>query len=426
MFVKILPPEVRRKIAAGEVIEFPTDVVKELIENALDAGATRVEVEISKGGRRLIVVRDNGTGIHPEDVEKVILEGATSKIESERDLMNVRTFGFRGEALHSIASVSRLRIRSRHFQSVEGHEIEVEGGKVLFCRKVGMHVGTEVEVRDLFYNLPVRRKFLRKEDTERRRMVSLIKDYALASPEVGFYLFSNGKEILSLKPSGERERVEEVFGGRFTVVESEKEFLKVRAYIRRNVKQGSFHVFVNSRPVSVRNMKDFLRGVLGYKTIAVIFMELPPFLVDINIHPKKKEVRFVKERKILSLLREALSSEGRDFYLPHLAQEGEKYDTGFRILGQVNETLIIAKGGDYLYFFDQHLLSERINYEEYGREDLACRVSLKAGEFLSEEDMKKLLEKWRNLENPHVCPHGRPIYWRIHLKEIYEKLGRNF
>jgi len=147
MFVKVLPPEVRSKIAAGEVIESPADVVKELVENSLDAKATKIEVEISKGGKRLILVRDNGTGIHPEDLDLVVQEGATSKIESEKDLLNLSSYGFRGEALHSIASVSRMRIRSRFFQETEGYEIEVEGGKVVSKRKVGMPVGTEVEVQ---------------------------------------------------------------------------------------------------------------------------------------------------------------------------------------------------------------------------------------------------------------------------------------
>ena len=429
MFVKILPPEVRSRIAAGEVIESPADVVKELVENSLDARATSIEVEISKGGKRLILVRDNGTGIHPEDLEKVIMEGATSKIESEKDLMNLSSYGFRGEALHSIASVSRMRIRSRFFQEREGYEIEVEGGEIISRRKVGMPVGTEVEVRDLFFNLPARRKFLRREDTERRRVAELLKEYALVNPGVGFLFFSNAREILNLRPAPEERRVEELLGLGLERISKEREFLKVRAYVRRNVPHGEIHIFVNSRPVGTRSLKEFLRKVLGYKTAGVIFVDLPPFLADFNVHPKKKEVRFLKERKVLSLLREILSAREEEL-VPHLGQEGPRYETEFRIVGQLDNTLILARRGDYLYFFDQHLISERANYERMGEreeaEEPACRSALKSGRELTEEEMRELLETWKSLRNPHVCPHGRPIYYRIHLKEIYEKLGRSF
>ena len=427
MFVKILPPEVRSKIAAGEVIESPGDVVKELVENSLDAGATKVEVEISKGGKRLILVRDNGTGIHPEDLEKVVMEGATSKIESEKDLMSLSSYGFRGEALHSIASVSRMRIRTRFFQEREGYEMEVEGGEIISKRKVGMPVGTEVEVRDLFFNLPARRKFLRREDTERRRIADLLKEYALANPGASFLFFSNAREVLNLSSGDEETRVEALFGSGFERISKEVGFLKVRAYIKRNVPQGELHIFVNSRPVGTRGLKDFLRKVLGYKTLAVVFIEVPPFMVDFNVHPKKREARFIKERKVLSLLREALQNR-EEGLIPHLDQEVPRYETEFKIVGQLDSTLILAKRGDYLYFFDQHLISERANYEKLGEgsEEIACRSALKSGKELTEREMRELIETWKRLKNPHVCPHGRPIYYRIHLKDIYEKLGRSF
>jgi len=388
MFVRILSPEVRSKIAAGEVIGSPADVVKELVENALDAGATKVEVEISGGGKRLIAVRDNGTGIHPEDVDKVILKGATSKIESERDLLYLTSYGFRGEALHSIAAVSRMRISSRYYQEREGRRMEVEGGRILSIRKAGMPVGTEVEVRDLFYNLPVRRKFLRREDTERNRIRELIREYALANPRVSFSLISNGRSILSLAGAEEEERIAQVLG------------------------EGS------DRLVAQRN--------LGYKTVAVLFLELPPYAVDFNIHPTKREVRFLKERKLLSTLRDMLTDDDGEPAADFLSQRIPSYIPDTRIVGQLNRTLIVAQRGDYLYFFDQHLLAERILYEEGGSDsqESACRASLKAGEDLSYERMEDLLRRWEDLENPHVCPHGRPLYYRIHLKEIYSRLGR--
>ncbi len=428
MFVKILPPQVRSRIAAGEVIGNPADVVKELVENSLDAGATRIEVEVSGGGKRLILVRDNGTGIHPEDIEKVILEGATSKIESESDLLNLTSYGFRGEALYSISSVSRLRIRSRYYQEREGRQIEVEGGRLLSVRRVGMPVGTEVEVRDLFYNLPVRRKFLRREDTERNRIRDLLREYALACPGVSFSFFSSGREILSLTGAEEEERVVQLLGEGYERIAGERDLLRVRAYVFRNARQGVFYIFVNRRPVRNRNLREFLRKVLGYRTVAVLFLELPPYAADFNVHPTKREVRFLKEKRVLSLLREILKGGDGDLDIGFLSQKAPSYRTGFRVVGQIEETIIVAQRGDYLYFFDQHLLAERIRYEELGEgsEEIACRTALKAGEPLDRERMEELLRRWGDLENPHVCPHGRPLYYRIHLKEIYEKLGRSF
>ncbi len=429
MFIEILPAEVRSKIAAGEVIESPSDAVKELIENSLDAGATQVEVELFKGGKRLICIRDNGSGIHPLDVEKAILQGATSKIRTEKDLLSLKSYGFRGEALHALANVSRLTLRSRFFQEKLGREMVVEEGRVLRLREVGMPVGTEVEVRDLFYNLPARRKFLKREDTERRKVAQLVEMYALANPSVGFSLFSNGRKILNLRPSDPKTRVEEVFSKRFEFVEESEAGISLKAYLSRNVPQGKVYLFVNSRPVFSRSLTEYMRKIVGYKTLIVLFLEVPPFMVDFNIHPKKREVRFLQERKILSFLKDSLTS-GEEVFGSLLAQEVPKYEEDFKVIGQIKETIILVQRGDYLYFLDQHLISERYNYERFGTspeaEELACRHAIKAGKSLTKEEMEKLLSMWRSLENPHVCPHGRPIYYRLPLKEIYEKLGRNY
>ena len=425
MFVEILPPNVRKKISAGEVIESPADVVKELVENSLDAKATEIEVEISKGGKRLIVVQDNGIGIHPEDIDKVFLEGATSKIREEKDLLRITSYGFRGEALHSIATVSRMTISSRYFQELEGWKVEVEEGKLLSKEKVGMPVGTRVEVRDLFFNVPVRRKHLKREDSERNRIANLLREYALANHKVAFRFFSNAKKILELPSTkSQEERASDVLGGRVETFYGEREFLRVKVFARRNVTKGKIHLFVNSRPVDSRNLKDFLRNLLGYKTLAAVFIELPPFLVDFNVHPKKREVRFLKERKTLTLLREALKEEKYPLEEEFLAQEVKPYSSGFEIIGQLEDTVIVAKSGDYLYFFDQHLLSESTLYKRLGREDLSCRGALKAGKTLTQKEMKELIEEWKRAGAPKVCPHGRPVYFRLHLKDIYEKLGR--
>ncbi len=426
MFVRILPPEVRSRIAAGEVIESPADVVKELLENSLDAKATRIEVEISKGGKRFISVKDNGTGIHPEDIDKVFLEGATSKIETEKDLLSVETYGFRGEALHSIASVSRLRIRSRYFQEMEGWSVYVEAGRLVSKEKVGMPVGTEVQVADLFFNLPARRKFLKREDTERNRVTEVVKEYALARPDVSFSLFSNGREVLSLPKSSFKDRFTYLTGLRPEEILWERGEIRVRAFIVRNVSRGRIYAFVNGRPVGSRSLKEFLRKVLGYKTLAAVFLDLPPFMADFNVHPKKREVKFLKERAVLGAIREALGLKPTLSPEDALAQEVRRYSPEPEIVGQLMDTFIVARIGDYLYFFDQHLLAERISYERTGEEERSCRSSVKAGRKLSRGEMEGLVREWIRLENPHVCPHGRPIYYRVHLKEIYEKVGRTF
>jgi len=424
MFVKILPPEVRKKIAAGEVVESPADVVKELLENSLDAGASRIEVEVHKGGKGLIRVSDNGTGIHPEDIDKVVLEGATSKISDEKDLLTVSTYGFRGEALYSISGVSRFLLRSRYYQEKEGWEIEVEGGKFKGKRRCGMQAGTEVVVRDLFFNLPARRKFLKKEDTERRKVLEVVKEYALVRPEVEFILIAEGRKLLHLSKGTLKDRVEEIFGEYFEELTQEGE-VTLRVFLSRNVKQGKYLLFINNRPVHNRNLKEYLRKVFGYKTLVVLYAYLPSFAVDFNVHPKKKEVKILKERHFLEKIRNLAGKDRPLYEPPSLSQQREYYRPTYEVIGQLEETFILVKDSEYLYFVDQHLLEERINYELTGDEELACKVSIKAGKRLTDKEMKELIKKWRTLENPHVCPHGRPIYYRIPLREIYEKVGRS-
>ncbi len=426
MFIKILPEEIRRKISAGEVIEGPSDVVKELIENSIDAKSTQIEVEIVKGGKSLVRVKDNGVGIHRDDIEKVYLEGATSKIEREEDLLNIATYGFRGEALHAITSVSRTYIRSRYFQDKVGKEIFVEGGTLLKVRDRGMSYGTEVEVRDLFFNIPVRQKFLKKQETERGKVFKVFKEYALVNPEIEFRLISEGKEILHLKPAGAKERVEEIFNMSFEHIEGRKGMMAVNAFISRNVERGEIFVFVNGRPVYNKNLKEFFRKLIGYKACGVFFIDLPLYAVDVNIHPKKREIKIRKEREVLSSIREIVSPSSVEFEAEFLSQNIPEYgERLFEVVGVLKDRIIVAVIDEFLYFFDQHLLSERMKYEVEGiTEEEACRGAIKGGEKLRREIIEELIRAWFSFENPHVCPHGRPIYYRIPLSDIYSKLDR--
>ncbi len=425
MFVHILPEEVRRLISAGEVIESPADCVKELLENSLDAKAKRVEVEMVKGGKRYISVKDDGLGIHPEDMDRVILEYATSKIRSAEDLSSLQTYGFRGEALSSIAKVSRMVISSRFYTQDKGTGIRVEGGIIRDKRTVGMPVGTRVEVFDLFYNLPARLKFLKSEETERNRVIKTFKEYAIARPDVHLVLVSNGRELFNLPPAEDiRERLSQVFEQPFEEFCHEDPPIRVRLFLSVQSSRGEVHVFLNSRPVYNRNLSEFVRKTAGYKKVAVCLVELPPYMVDFNIHPKKREVKIYKERRLLQTISGILK---KPTTLSILKQQTEGYKLEPKLVGILDNTVAIARIGDFLYFFDVHLLSERLGYEMGMDEDRACRLAYKAGDSrLEEEKVLELLRAWMDFSNPEVCPHGRPIYYRVYIGDIYKKLGRSF
>ena len=424
MFVHSLPSEVIEKISAGEVIESPLDCVKELVENSLDAKSSRVDVEIIKGGKKYICVRDNGTGIHREDMEKVIQRWSTSKIRDVSDLLQITSFGFRGEALHAIATVSKMIIKSRFFQDSLGVRMQVEGGKIVEKEQVGMQIGTCVEVYDLFYNFPVRLKFLKKEDTERNRIIKLMKAFALSRWDVHFTLTSNGKKVLDLYPCQDRkERIELLFGQKFEERKISKDGITVSLYTSLENTRGEIYLFVNSRHVQNRNLLEYIRKVIGYKKVGVCYIDLPPFMVDVNVHPKKREVRIYKENLIKELIRELFKRDQVHFTFG-LAQEKALYTPSVEIVGIIDKTLILAKIGDYLYFFDQHLLSERMLYEASGDAEASCRAGLKAGDAISKDTALELVRAWMNFENKEVCPHGRPIYYRLYLGDIYKNLDR--
>ncbi|MFI4968634.1 MAG: DNA mismatch repair endonuclease MutL [Lysobacterales bacterium] len=315
-----LPPEVVNQIAAGEVIERPASVVKELVENSLDAGARRIEIDIEQGGARLIRVRDDGDGIVADDLPLAVSAHATSKIASFDDLERVVTLGFRGEALPSIASVSRFALTSRRRGSDAAWRIEVDGGKPR-ARVPAQHPqGTNVEVRDLFYNLPARRKFLRAERTEFGHIDELVKSIALARTGVEFRLSHDGKPVRMLKSAqDERDaerRVADVLGDGFLAaslrVEHAAAGLRLSGWVglptasRTQADQQYFHV--NGRLVRDRLVAHAVRQAYadvlyhGRHSAFVLFLELDPALVDVNVHPAKHEVRFREGRLVHDFL----------------------------------------------------------------------------------------------------------------------------
>ncbi|MEZ5461480.1 DNA mismatch repair endonuclease MutL [Dokdonella sp.] len=319
-----LPPELVNQIAAGEVIERPASVVKELVENSLDAGAKRIEIDIEEGGARLIRIRDDGVGIDGDDLQLAVSAHATSKISSFEDLESVATLGFRGEALPSIASVSRFALTSRTAEAETAFRIEVDGGKPQPRRPAQHSIGSCIEVRDLFYNIPARRKFLRAERTEFNHIDDLVKSIALANAGVEFRLGNNGKIVRLYKPlrnSGEAaRRVADVLGEEFVSnslrVEHAGAGMSLTGWVglptasRSQADQQYFHV--NGRLVRDRVVSHAVRQAYadvlfhGRHPAFVLFLEMDPKGVDVNVHPAKSEVRFRESRLIHDFLYRSL------------------------------------------------------------------------------------------------------------------------
>lgn len=315
--VRILTDRVANQIAAGEVIERPAAVVKELVENAVDAGATRIEVEFRHGGRSLMRVEDNGCGMAREDALLALERHATSKIAEADDLNRLASFGFRGEALPSIASVSRFTLQTREAAADEGTEIVVNGGRFVHVRDCGRPVGTRIEVAQLFNSVPARRKFLKTDQTEAAHIVSGVRLYALAFPQVAFTLIEDGRVIFR-SPEGSDfvGRVGEIFGRQLAEglvpIEAQENGLRLTGLIGRpGVGRSTRHEmisFVNRRPVDSRTLNYALIESYheslpkGRYPLAFVFLEIDPAAVDVNVHPAKREVRFRSESAVRSFV----------------------------------------------------------------------------------------------------------------------------
>jgi len=425
MTIRVLPPDVADKIAAGEVVERPASVVKELVENALDAGATDIHVEIRRGGKQLIRVRDNGQGIPAAEVEIAFAHHATSKLRSADDLFDVHTLGFRGEALPSIAAVARVTMITRAAGEEAGSYIQVLGGQVVSCRPQGGPQGTTVTVENLFFNTPARRKFLRSVATEAAWVASLVSSYALAYPERRLTLINDGRRSLQSPGTGDlHDALVAVYGvdvsRQMLPLPDDDEWIRVTGYVgvpslhRANRKYIT--CFVNGRWVRDAMLNAAVtqayRSVVptGRFPVAVLHIQLPTSELDVNVHPAKTEVKFrdsnavfqAVERKVRRVLVDEAPvataqrlASGAEGGVPSLhvggrgAAQGalalEVQRTGdvetpgdkvplvdeqvprrlpvLRVLGQVHQTYIIAEGPDGLYLIDQHTAHERVLLE---------------------------------------------------------------
>ncbi len=305
--IRLLDEAVANQIAAGEVIERPASVVKELIENGLDAGATRIDIEIEQGGRNLIRVTDDGCGMGRDDALLCLERHATSKVRDAGDLFSIRTFGFRGEAVPSIASVSEFRIRTAEADAVGGTEILVRGGRLESVREIGVPPGTQVEARRLFFNLPGRRKFLRTAATEYGHVEHLVRVYAASHPTVAWRLRADSRPVLELPATESHDRrVRDLFGASYAEsllpVAGGGPPCRVRGWVARpgihRASRADELWFVNGRPVDSRTLYHAVREAYraslprGRHPVCLLFVEVPPDSVDVNVHPAKREVRF--------------------------------------------------------------------------------------------------------------------------------------
>ena len=343
--IHVLPERVANQIAAGEVVERPASVVKELLENALDAGATRIRIQVEAGGKKLIQIADNGCGMVRDDAMLAFERHATSKIKDTDDLLNISTLGFRGEALPSIASVARLHLETRAEEEAAGTVLEINGGKIIRVEEAGLPLGTSITIRDLFFNTPARKKFLKSESTELSHIASLVTHYALAHPEKHIELHSATNALLVAPPvAGHRERVYQVFGRetldqliplaavqpleriglpqpppwRRSAADTPQDFGEVRlhGFVSKpeiqKLNRNSIFIFVNGRLIRDRLIQHAIteayRNILPPTVypVVLLFIEMPTAEVDVNVHPSKTEVRFRQQTVIHDFVRESI------------------------------------------------------------------------------------------------------------------------
>jgi DNA mismatch repair protein MutL len=555
MPIKVLATEVISKIAAGEVVERPASVVKELIENSLDAGATEIAIEAQGGGVELIKVSDNGVGIPASETELAFNRYATSKIGSLDDLEKISSLGFRGEALPSIAAVAEVEISTQTSSETVGSYMYLRKGVVVRRESRARPQGTTVTVSRLFRYFPARLKFLKSANTENSHIAHLISQYTLAFPEVKFSLVLDKRQSLHTTGNGNlREVVSEIYGSelaqRMLKVEQKDSLVKVsgltspHSLARSNRNYLSF--FVNRRwvhsPLLTRATEEAYRGLLmdGQHPIAVINISLPPQELDVNIHPAKAQIKFCHEQTVFSSVQKAVeealartsiasskavpfSASSGQWQSPRMIMDNEPAFVVaqlptlelpvLRVLGQLNNTYIIAEGPDGLYLIDQHAAHERILYDrilaqwsqkeveiqgllqpitiefspreeetlkaneeflaEFGfdiepfgnrsyliraipalvaraniieiisalldslaskeslnpweekiAQSLACHGAIRAGQQLSNEEMRELIKQLEQTKQPRACPHGRPTMIHLSSHQLEREFGR--
>ena len=371
--IRILDESVSNAIAAGEVVENPTSMIKELIENSLDAGSKEIKLEVWNGGLD-ISISDSGCGMSKEDLLLSIERHATSKIFTKEDLFNIRTYGFRGEALSSIASVSKMILSSRTEDMQNGTQMNVLGGKVTNLKDIQRNIGTQIEIKDLFYNTPARKKFLRKENTEYLNIKDIFLREALANPSVKFILNIEGKESIKTSGNGIENAILEIFGKNYL-----KNFSKFSLGYLGNANlfkanRDSIFVFINGRSVKSKIVEEAVIAAYHTKLMkgkyptVLIFLEVEPSEIDVNVHPSKKVVKFANQNAIFDLVKgeiENFFTDDEDFISPYIETEN-KVEDDIKIENTKNNFLDINDFKDDIQDFSQLSV---INKEDYSKKD---------------------------------------------------------
>ena len=408
--INLLDEHTSNKIAAGEVVERPSSVVKELVENSIDAEAKNITIEIEEGGISLIRIIDDGNGIHKDDIKKAFMPHATSKIQNVEDIYSIMTLGFRGEALASIASISKVLLRSKINEVDFGSEISIEGGEILSESETGTNKGTIIEVRDLFYNVPARRKFLKSTSREGALISDVVSRIALSNPDVSIKFYNNGKKVLHTYGTGNlKDVIRTVYGKAISenliYFESAEDAIHLYGYIgKEEIARGSRNnqsIFVNGRYIKNKTIVVAIEN--AFKSFAtvnkfpffVLFLEVYPEFVDVNIHPTKAEIKFKEDRgifkKVFDAVHKAFKSEVfNDFYIPE--EEKEHKD---EVPTEVVEEISFNINVNDTYSNSNNLPLSY--YEDNSNKNKENEINTMPG--VSYEDLRREEELYNNLKN---------------------------
>ena len=352
--INILDQHTSNKIAAGEVVERPSSVVKELVENSIDANAKNITIEIEDGGAVLIRIIDDGDGIHKDDIPKAFLPHATSKIKSVEDIYSISSLGFRGEALASIASVGKVNLKSKPEEEAFGSEITIEGGEILDIKEVGMNKGTVMEVKDLFFNIPARKKFLKTSSREGSLINDIVTRIALSNPDISFKYFNSGKKVLHTYGNGNlKDVIRTIYGKNISdnliYFESDGDIISIKGYIgKEEVARGSRNnqsIFVNGRYIKNRTLVVAVEN--AFKSFAtvnkfpffVLFVDVYPEFVDVNIHPTKEEIKFKEDRAVFKKVFDAVHSAFKEEVFNSFQVPEERYKEENEVPSEVVENI---------------------------------------------------------------------------------------
>lgn len=413
-----LSDKVKSKIAAGEVVEGPFSCVKELVENAIDAEASQITIDVEDGGKRLISVSDNGMGIHPDDLSLVVKRYSTSKIKDLEDLDSIYSLGFRGEALASIGAVSQVEILSKHTNNDTGRYIKVFNGEIKEEKARQRQRGTSVIVKFLFNNYPARRKFLHSSNAEFRKILGEVLPKCICYPEISFVLTHNGKKNIDVPSTTSDDRILSIMDENFLSsllpfdFGNEENDIKISGWIQRPElpSQKKYYLFVNKRNIwdgkFFKTIKDFYTPFTDENPSFIIFVDMPADLVDVNVHPTKKEVKFQREEMVMSTLRRALNEKigVNSDYRRELFSFKDEFlfgDDSKAKFWQLHNSYIVAQTNGGLVIIDQHAAHERILYDNFKNNEtfntqsllFPIQVNHTPLEILKLEELKDSLKK---------------------------------